>query len=218
MALIVLSAVLVVGAVLGAGFVFGGRYNYRAAHWPAMEPSHPSGEGVWFERVAPKEIRRGDAVLATAPASWRYDGDVFERVIAVGGDHISWTPGVRTLTLNGKPLVEPYLNDPAKPAAIAFDVTVPEGRVFLMGDNRASTIDSHLMARYGDGGTVPLSAVLGVTTGTPIALPITVAAGILAVPLFLAGGGLGIGSLVARRRATRAAHDAVGSWPEAADG
>ena len=56
--------------------------------------------------------------------------------MAVGGDRISYTRGESALRLNGEPLAEPYLLNRAVPAAVPFDVTVPTGRVFLMGDNR----------------------------------------------------------------------------------
>ncbi|MFZ3497986.1 S26 family signal peptidase [Streptomyces sp. 5.8] len=74
------------------------------------------------------------------------------------------------MTLNGKPLAEPYILDQAVPATAAFGVTAPEGRMFLMGDNRFNSVDSHLMTGDGNGGTLPLSAVWGVPTETPVLL------------------------------------------------
>ena len=46
------------------------------------------------------------------------------------------------MTVNGKPLDEPYLHPGNKPSQIKFEVTVPVGRVFVMGDHRSNSADS----------------------------------------------------------------------------
>ncbi|MFD6891594.1 signal peptidase I [Streptomyces sp. NPDC059957] len=217
--LMVLGAVLFVGAGAGVRFFLADEYSHQFIPAHAMEPAYSPGDEVWFRRVAPQEVRRGDAVLATPPASWGIGGDAFKRVIALGGDRLSWAKGDATLTLNGKPLVEPYVKDPAIPAMAPFDVTVPEGRMFVMGDNRWDSVDSLVMAAtYGNDGTLPLSAVRGVPTEMPTEVLVLGALGALGGNAFLVGGGLGIASLVARRRAEKAARNAVaaGSVHEAA--
>lgn len=206
--LMAFGAVLYVGASVGIVFIAGDGYDKRSNPSDAMAPAYERGAEVWFKRVPPQDVRRGDAVLATPAASWRVKGELLKRVVALGGDRISWAKGDTNLTLNGKPLDEPYILDRAVPATAPFDVTVPEGRMFVMGDNRFNSMDSHLMTGDSDGGTLPLSAAWGVTTATPVALLAASAVGVLGVPVFLTGGGLGIGSLVARRRAAKAARNA----------
>ncbi|MGW6709079.1 signal peptidase I [Streptomyces sp. NPDC054956] len=209
-ALLVLGAVLFVGAGAGVRFFLSDDYSHQVIPGKSMQPAYSPGDEVWFGRVAPREIRHGDAVLATPPASWQIGGDVFKRVIALGGDHLSWAKGDATLMLNGKPLVEPYVKDPAMPAMAPFDVTVPEGRMFVMGDNRVDSLDSLVMAgTYGNDGTLPLSAVRGVTRDMPTEVLILWVLGALGGKAFLVGGGLGIASLEARRRAAKPARNAV---------
>lgn len=204
--LMVLGAGLFVGAGTGVRYSFADEYSHQLIASQSMEPAYTKGDEVWFGRVAPQELRHGDPVLVTPPDSWRTGGDVFKRVVALGGDHVFWAKGDATLTLNGKPLTEPYLKDPAVPAFVPFDVTVPEGRVFVMGDHRLNSVDSSLMASQdGTDGTLPVSAVRGVPMGdVPVTVLVLAALGTLGATVFLAGGGLGIASLVARRRAAKA--------------
>ncbi|HEV2736380.1 MAG TPA: S26 family signal peptidase, partial [Longimicrobiaceae bacterium] len=46
------------------------------------------------------------------------------------------------VTVNGLPLREPYLFPGNDPSATPFDVRVPEGRLWVMGDHRAASEDS----------------------------------------------------------------------------
>lgn len=70
---------------------------------------------------------------------------VVKRVIGVGGDRVACCDAAGRVTVNGVALDEPYIVIPegeTRVSAIDFDVTVPEGSVWVMGDNRYSSKDS----------------------------------------------------------------------------
>jgi signal peptidase I len=119
-----------------------------------------------------RDPRRGEIVVFNSPPSWRGDPsetDFIKRVIGIGGDHVICCDAQRRLIINGKSLDEPYLstddgpNLPASPDP--FDITVPKGRLWVMGDNRFHSGDSRdqylrsnkdIMA-----GTIPINSVVG---------------------------------------------------------
>jgi len=86
--------------------------------------------------------------------------DLVKRVIGVGGDHIVCCDAKNRIVLNGVPLVEPYIKPGDGTAQVRFDITVPTGRFFVMGDNRGDSSDSrfHLDVQNG---TVPQANVVG---------------------------------------------------------
>ena len=119
---------------------------------PSMEPTLFTGERVlvgkleyWFQKP-----KRGDIVLVRYPGS-RFD--FIKRVVAVGGETVAVANGLTLI--NGKPLDEPYVQHPL--FADLAPVTVPEGNVFVMGDNRANSTDSREQAI----GPIPLENVVG---------------------------------------------------------
>lgn len=87
-------------------------------------------------------------------------GFLVKRLIGVPGDHVVCCDDRGRVTVNDEPLVEPYLPPGADPSEQRFDVVVPRGRIWVMGDNRQNSGDSrpHLV----DGTAfVPLRNVVG---------------------------------------------------------
>jgi signal peptidase I len=105
----------------------------------------------------------GAALGVAAPSS----KDFIKRVIGVGGDHVVCCDAQGRITVNGHPLDEKsYLyTDPsgtqAKPSDQNFDITVPKGRLWVMGDHRNASADSRAHITDGDHGTIPVGNVIG---------------------------------------------------------
>jgi signal peptidase I len=103
---------------------------------------------------------RGTVVVFNPPASWGEPaGTVFvKRVIAVGGDTISCCSDDGKLLLNGEELNEDYIKDGVNDVNKEFTYTVPEGQVFVLGDNRLNSADSRY---HPNDPFVPVDSILG---------------------------------------------------------
>lgn len=86
--------------------------------------------------------------------------DLVKRVIGVGGDHVRCCSTDGRIVLNGVPLTEPYIKPGDTTDDVRFDVVVPDGRVFVMGDNRNASADSRYHLNDNQG-TVPVENVVG---------------------------------------------------------
>ncbi|MFE2479895.1 signal peptidase I [Streptomyces sp. NPDC059389] len=167
----VLSGVAVaVGFVLFLGAFAWGAFTYRPYTVPtdSMMPTVNPGDRVIAQRIDGGQVRRGDVVVFTDHL-WS-DTPMVKRVVAVGGDTVKCCGTGGRLTVNGKELDEPYLehalpegapeNSAPVPASdTPFEVTVPEGNLFLLGDRRAASLDSRAHLQEAGQGTVPRSAV-----------------------------------------------------------
>ena len=137
-----------------------------------------------------KSIKRGDVVVFRDPANWlpipvetesgnkiiksAKDALVFagvlpnpakqflvKRVIGVAGDKIICCDKDGGLTINGEKTNEPYIFAGNKPSELDFNVTVPEGKIWVMGDHRGASADSRYHQDDVNNGMVPVSKVTG---------------------------------------------------------
>jgi len=98
-------------------------------------------------------------VIGIVPAN--SGNDLVKRVIGVGGDVVQCCDASGQIMVNGKPLTnETYIKPGSRTDQVQFKVIVPEGSVFVMGDNRGNSQDSrfHLNLQHG---MVPLKDVVG---------------------------------------------------------
>ncbi|MEV0574415.1 MULTISPECIES: signal peptidase I [unclassified Streptomyces] len=148
-----------VGCVLFLGGFAWGAVVYRPYTVPteSMTPTVNAGDRVLAQRVDGDEVRRGDVVVFTDHA-WG-DMPMVKRVVGIGGDKIACCDKGGRLKVNGIPVAESYLQagDPA--SATNFTAEVPQGKLFLLGDDRRSSLDSRVHLEEGGQGSVPRSAV-----------------------------------------------------------
>ncbi|MDQ0406586.1 signal peptidase I [Streptomyces sp. NBC_01723] len=147
------------GMVLFLGGFAWGAVVYRPYTVPtsSMAPTIGVGDRVLAERIDGSDVRRGDVVVFKDTA-WA-NAPMVKRVVAVGGDTVSCCQEGK-LKVNGKVIDEPYL--PAGTPAEIMDfqtVNVPEGRLFLLGDERDNSVDSTAHLTDAARGTVSSGAV-----------------------------------------------------------
>ncbi len=70
------------------------------------------------------------------------DQHLVKRVIGKGGDHVVCCDAKQRITINGAPIDEPYLAEGSEASRTPFDVVVPKGSFWVMGDNRGNSEDS----------------------------------------------------------------------------
>ncbi|WP_030767512.1 signal peptidase I [Streptomyces sp. NRRL F-2664] len=168
---VVSGIVVAIGFALFLGGFVWGALVYRPYTVPtdSMMPTVRPGDRLLAQRIDGGEVRRGDVVVFT-DSTWS-DLPMVKRVVGVGGDTVKCCGAGGELTVNGTPLDEPYADTSrpdsglamppgqAPPPGTPFEVTVPEGNLFLLGDRRAASLDSRSHLQEAGQGTVPRSAV-----------------------------------------------------------
>ena len=136
-----------------------------------------------------RSIHRGDIVVFRDPANWLSEPFASEspiiiekireglvavgilpnptkqylvkRVVGIGGDRVICCSKSKKLTVNGKESIEPYIFEGNDPSDMNFDVTVPVGKIWVMGDHRGASADSRYHQDDINKGMVPLNRLTG---------------------------------------------------------
>lgn len=159
----------------------------------SMENTLLVGDRVIVNKLVPTPIalERGDVIVFEDPDHWLPDqvpversplvgavnstlsfvgllpsdegNHLIKRVIGLPGDHVVCCDNNKKLMINGVAITEPYLFPGEAPSQETFDITVPAGRVWVMGDHRSDSADSrpHDEGSGGVKGSVPQSRVVG---------------------------------------------------------
>ena len=140
-------------AAFAALLLFGYVFRFVMVEGASMEPALQNGDHLVMRNVfyTPDS---GDIVILSSDTG--LDKPLVKRVIATGGQSVSLEDG--TVYVDGEPLAEPYVPETwTDTGDFQYPLTVPEGCVFVMGDNRNHSTDS----RSSLIGMVPEDEVLG---------------------------------------------------------
>jgi signal peptidase I len=121
-------------------------------HWLQPEADAPEG-------AVRDALRSGLTAVGLLPAD--SDEHLIKRVIGMPGDKVVCCDANDRLTVNGVALDEPYIYGDDKPSEIKFSVTVPAGRVWVMGDHRSVSQDSRYHQDEPGDGAVPIDDIVG---------------------------------------------------------
>lgn len=124
----------------------------------SMDTTFHDGEYILTSKLAYKfgEPTRGDVVVFKSPED--EEVDFIKRIIGVPGDTIMIESG--EVFVNGEKLMEDYIQHPSNPIEGGYlvdgqEISVPEGQLFVMGDNRPRSSDSRAF------GPIPIQSIIG---------------------------------------------------------
>ncbi|GAA2779946.1 signal peptidase I [Streptomyces rameus] len=130
----------------------------------SMEQGLRIGDRVLVNKLAYRfgaQPRRGDVIVFDGTGYFG-DADYIKRVVGVGGDHVVCCDRKRRIEVNGRAVDETAFLHPGDSASsVPFDVVVPPGRLFVLGDHRSDSSDSRDHLGSPGGGMIPVGDVVG---------------------------------------------------------
>jgi signal peptidase I len=147
------GAAAMIAPVVAAALVLSA-FGVASVHNDSMSPTLHGGDLVIYDRWSAPA--RGDIVLLVDRKGWSGTPGALlvKRVVGVEGDVVvCCEAGSGRLVVNGEPVDEAYVDGARPGGAIPFRVTVAQGAVWVMGDNRDASADSRLsVSQPGHGG------------------------------------------------------------------
>jgi len=130
----------------------------------SMEPALRVGDRVLVNKVVyrfgPGPLR-GDVVVFDGTGYFG-EADYIKRVVGVGGDRVVCCDEEGRIRVNGRAIDESgFLFPGDAPSTVPFDVVVPDGRLFVLGDHRGDSSDSRDHLGSPGGGMIPVREVIG---------------------------------------------------------
>jgi signal peptidase I len=130
----------------------------------SMEQGLRIGDRVLVNKLAYRfgaDPRRGDVVVFDG-SGYFGDADYIKRVVGVGGDHVVCCDKEGRIEVNSRPVDEStFLYPGDSPSSVPFDVVVPQGTLFVLGDHRSDSSDSRDHLGSPGGGMIPVGDVIG---------------------------------------------------------
>lgn len=128
------------GAVIVAFVVFCMVFRVIGVEGTSMYPTLNDGDWIAVSGHS-FSVDRGDIIVANPP--WERNVPIVKRVIAIGGDTVNIDFISGNVYVNDVKLDEPYIDElTTLQGNVSFPLEVPEGTVFVMGDNRGNSLDS----------------------------------------------------------------------------